>query len=122
MADSFVLRFPLPGPPTDQVEWLSVDGGGSPVGASGRGTLAEAAVAAGSRRLVVIEGEDQRQTLIEELLGIAVARFDRVVMVPETGDQRGLELEAPHAIVRNSFRADLVRLKSGLLHHDTDAA
>jgi general secretion pathway protein L len=59
MADSFVLRFPLPGPPTDQVEWLSVDGGGSPVGASGRGTLVEAAVAAGSRRLVVIvPGED----------------------------------------------------------------
>jgi hypothetical protein len=24
--------------------------------------------------------------------------------------------------VRNSFRADLVRLKSGLVHHDTDAA
>jgi F-type H+-transporting ATPase subunit b len=34
----------------------------------------------------------------------------------------GLELEAPHAVVRNSFRADLVRLKSGLVHHDTDAA
>lgn len=34
----------------------------------------------------------------------------------------GLELEAPHAIVRNSFRADLIRLKSGLVHHDTDAA
>jgi F-type H+-transporting ATPase subunit b len=34
----------------------------------------------------------------------------------------GLELEAPHAIVRNSFRADLIRLKSELVHHDTDAA
>ena len=34
----------------------------------------------------------------------------------------GLELEAPHAIVRNSFRADLVRLKSELVHRDTDAA
>jgi F-type H+-transporting ATPase subunit b len=34
----------------------------------------------------------------------------------------GLELEAPHAVVRNSFRADLVRLKSGLVHHDTNAA
>jgi F-type H+-transporting ATPase subunit b len=31
----------------------------------------------------------------------------------------GIELEAPHAIVRNSFRADLVRLKSELVHHDT---
>ena len=34
----------------------------------------------------------------------------------------GIELEAPHAIVRNSFRADLVRLKSELVHHATDAA
>jgi F-type H+-transporting ATPase subunit b len=34
----------------------------------------------------------------------------------------GIELEAPHAVVRNSFRADLVRLKSELVHHDTDAA
>jgi F-type H+-transporting ATPase subunit b len=34
----------------------------------------------------------------------------------------GLELEAPHAVVRNSFRADLIRLKSGLVRHDTDAA
>ena len=34
----------------------------------------------------------------------------------------GIELEAPHAVVRNSFRADLIRLKSELVHHDTDAA
>jgi F-type H+-transporting ATPase subunit b len=34
----------------------------------------------------------------------------------------GLELEAPHALVRNSFRADLVRLRSELVHHDTNAA
>jgi F-type H+-transporting ATPase subunit b len=34
----------------------------------------------------------------------------------------GLKLEAPHAVVRNSFRADLVRLKSELVHHDTNAA
>src|SRR6516225_9018995 len=33
----------------------------------------------------------------------------------------GIELEAPHAAVRNSFRADLVRLRSQLVHHDTDA-
>ena len=33
----------------------------------------------------------------------------------------GIELEAPHAVVRNSFRADLVRLRSELVHHDTDA-
>jgi F-type H+-transporting ATPase subunit b len=34
----------------------------------------------------------------------------------------GLELEAPHVVVRNSFRADLVRLRSELVHHDTNAA
>jgi F-type H+-transporting ATPase subunit b len=34
----------------------------------------------------------------------------------------GIELEAPYAVVRNSFRADLARLKSELVHHDTDAS
>jgi F-type H+-transporting ATPase subunit b len=34
----------------------------------------------------------------------------------------GLELETPHAIVRNSFRHDLTRLKTELLAHDTDHA
>jgi F-type H+-transporting ATPase subunit b len=34
----------------------------------------------------------------------------------------GIELEAAHAVVRNSFRADLFRLKSELVHHATDAA
>jgi F-type H+-transporting ATPase subunit b len=33
----------------------------------------------------------------------------------------GIELEASHAVVRNSFRADLVRLKSELVRHDTNA-
>jgi len=32
----------------------------------------------------------------------------------------GLELEAPHAIVRNSFRDDLAHLKTELLAHDHD--
>jgi F-type H+-transporting ATPase subunit b len=34
----------------------------------------------------------------------------------------GLELEARHAIVRNSFRADLARLQTELLVHDPDHA
>jgi F-type H+-transporting ATPase subunit b len=34
----------------------------------------------------------------------------------------GLELEAPHAIVRNSFRADLAYLQTELLAHDKDHA
>jgi F-type H+-transporting ATPase subunit b len=33
----------------------------------------------------------------------------------------GIELEAVQAVVRNSFRADLLRLKSELVHHATDA-
>jgi F-type H+-transporting ATPase subunit b len=32
----------------------------------------------------------------------------------------GIELEAAHAVVRNSFRADLIRLKSELVHHDAN--
>ena len=32
----------------------------------------------------------------------------------------GIELEAPHAVVRNSFRADLARLKTELVRHDRD--
>jgi F-type H+-transporting ATPase subunit b len=32
----------------------------------------------------------------------------------------GIELEAAHAVVRNSFRADLIRLKSELVNHDTE--
>ncbi|MBV8106854.1 MAG: F0F1 ATP synthase subunit delta [Hyphomicrobiales bacterium] len=34
----------------------------------------------------------------------------------------GIELAAPEAAVRNSFRADLARLQSELVHHDTDNA
>ena len=30
----------------------------------------------------------------------------------------GLELDAPHAIVRNHFRADLDRIKAEVLAHD----
>ena len=32
----------------------------------------------------------------------------------------GIELEAAHAVVHNSFRSDLIRLKSELVHHDTN--
>jgi F-type H+-transporting ATPase subunit b len=34
----------------------------------------------------------------------------------------GIELEAPQAVVRNSFRADLARLESELVHHDAGVA
>jgi general secretion pathway protein L len=59
MADSFVLRFPLPGTTADEAEWLSVDGSGAPTGVRGHGTLAAAAAVAGGRRvLVIVPGED----------------------------------------------------------------
>ncbi len=59
MAESFVLRYPLPGDTADEAEWISVDGNGAPAGVHGHGSLAAAAQAIGSRRLIVIvPGED----------------------------------------------------------------
>jgi general secretion pathway protein L len=59
MADSFVLRYPLPGTTADEAQWISVDSGGAPAGTRGHGTLAAAAAAAGGRRvLVIVPGED----------------------------------------------------------------
>ena len=58
------------------------------------------------------------RTAIAKVLGHPVSL--EVTVEPEL--IAGLELEAPHAVVRNSFRADLVRLQSELVHHDTNAA
>ncbi len=59
MAESLVLRYPLPASTTDDAEWLAVDAGGAPTGVHGHGSLAAAAAAAGGRRLVlVVPGED----------------------------------------------------------------
>ena len=59
MADSFILRYPVPGAVGHEAEWQSVDGSGAPTATRGRGTLGEAAAAAGSRRvIVVVPGED----------------------------------------------------------------
>jgi F-type H+-transporting ATPase subunit b len=44
----------------------------------------------------------------------------RITIVPAI--IAGLELEARHAVVRNSFRADLARLQTELLLHDPDHA
>jgi F-type H+-transporting ATPase subunit b len=69
-------------------------------------------------RAVTPEEVETCRKAIAEVLGHPV--LVEVSVEPEL--IAGIELEAPHAVVRNSFRADLVRLKSGLVHHDTDAA
>ncbi len=69
-------------------------------------------------RAVTPEEVEACRKAIAEVLGHPVL----VEVSVEPALIAGLELEAPHAIVRNSFRADLVRLKSGLVHHDTNAA
>jgi len=59
MAESFVLRCPVPGASADEAEWLAVDSGGARIGEPERGTLAAAAAAVGGRRVVVlVPGED----------------------------------------------------------------
>jgi general secretion pathway protein L len=58
MADTFVLRYPasdgVPDGSPEAAEWLLVDAHGARVGATGRGTLADAAQAQGSHRLLVL--------------------------------------------------------------------
>jgi general secretion pathway protein L len=59
MPDTFVLRYPAPGAGHEGAQWLCVDASGGRVGPVGQGTLATAAEAAGSRRLVVlVPGEE----------------------------------------------------------------
>ncbi|HXQ30427.1 MAG TPA: type II secretion system protein GspL [Steroidobacteraceae bacterium] len=59
MAESFVLRYPVPGASADEAEWLAVDASGARIGEPERGTLAAAAAAVGGRRLIVlVPGED----------------------------------------------------------------
>lgn len=41
-----------------------------------------------------------------------------IIVDIDPGLLAGLELETPHAVVRNSLRADLNRIATGLLHHD----
>jgi F-type H+-transporting ATPase subunit b len=69
-------------------------------------------------RAVTPEEEEACRKALAGVLGHPV--LVEVTVEPEL--IAGIELEAPHAIVRNSFRADLIRLKSELVHHDTDLA
>src|SRR5262249_15010142 len=69
-------------------------------------------------RAVTPQEEEACRKALAGVLGHAVA----VDVTVDPTLIAGIELEAPHAIVRNSFRADLVRLKRELVHHDTDVA
>jgi F-type H+-transporting ATPase subunit b len=69
-------------------------------------------------RAVTPEEEEACRKALAGVLGHPV--LVEVTVEPEL--IAGIELEAPHAIVRNSFRADLIRLKAELVHHDTDLA
>ena len=59
MADSFILRYPVPGAVGHEAEWQSVDGSGTPTATRGRGALGDAAAQLAGRRLtLVVPGED----------------------------------------------------------------
>ena len=70
-----------------------------------------------ARALTAPEGEACRTALIK-----ALGRPIPVEFGTDPALIAGLELETRYASVRNSFRADLVRLQSELVHHDTDNA
>jgi len=55
-------------------------------------------------------------------LARVLGREPSIQMLVDSTVIAGLELEAPHAIVRNSLRADLAHLKTELLAHDHDLA
>lgn len=62
-------------------------------------------------------GDDERRLLTERLAGVLGRAPGLSVSVDETL-LAGLELETPHAIVRNHFRADLDRIRGELARHD----
>jgi F-type H+-transporting ATPase subunit b len=64
-------------------------------------------------RAVTPQEEEACRKALSEVLGHPVA----VEVSVDPSLIAGIELEAAHAIVRNSFRADLIRLKSELVHH-----
>ncbi len=70
-----------------------------------------------ARALTAPEGEACRTALIK-ILGRPVP----IEFGTDPALIAGLELETPHASIRNSFRADLIRLQSELTHHDTALA
>lgn len=66
-----------------------------------------------ARPLTEAEAESCRATL-----GRALGRPVEIAAEADPGLIAGLEIDAPHAVVRNSFRADLDRLAAELTRHD----
>src|SRR5262249_60293653 len=67
-------------------------------------------------RAVTPQEEEACRKALSDVLGHSVA----VEISVDPALIAGIELEAAHAVVRNSFRADLIRLKSELVDHDTN--
>ena len=77
--------------------------------------------ASGKPTIIIGSTNFEEQAIVSNIWADVLQKAGYTVKV-EPALIAGIELETPHAVVRNSFRADLVRLKSGLIHHDTDAA
>lgn len=67
-------------------------------------------------RAVTPQEEEACRKALSDVLGHPVA----VEVSVDPALIAGIELEAAHAVVRNSFRADLIRLKSELVNHGTN--
>jgi F-type H+-transporting ATPase subunit b len=86
-------------------------------------TLAELGRGGGTVRLVVPRAlQDDELAACRSALARVLDRDVPFVVSVDPTLIAGLELDAPHAIVRNSFRADLAYLQTELLAHDTDHA
>ncbi len=84
-------------------------------------TRAELARDGASLRLIAPRGLNTGElTSCHAALARALGRDTLFEVAVDPTLLAGLELEAPHAIVRNSFRADLAYLQTELLAHDTD--
>uniref|UniRef100_A0A2A3JMX8 Uncharacterized protein n=1 Tax=Alloyangia mangrovi TaxID=1779329 RepID=A0A2A3JMX8_9RHOB len=56
--------------------------------------------------------------LLKSRLAEVLGREIEIALTTDPSLIAGLELDAPHAVVRNHFRADLDRIRQELLRHD----
>jgi F-type H+-transporting ATPase subunit b len=61
---------------------------------------------------------DAERDLLQRRLAAVLDRAVTLEIAPDPGLIAGLELDAPHAIVRNHFRADLDRIRAEVSDHD----
>jgi F-type H+-transporting ATPase subunit b len=99
------------------------DGLAAELGKLPAGTLAQLGLDGAPMKLLAPRplDPDELQTC-RGVLAHALGREVSLEIVVDASLIAGLELEAPHAIVRNSLRNDLSQLKARLLAHDTDPA